>query len=558
MRLVKIECLLLLVTTLGAVLVSTGCGSSYTAPNNPGPSASVTVTPATATVYLGQTVQFTAQVSGARDQTVTWSVPSGFGSIDSTGLYTAPSALGSGGTIDVTATSNAVPTKSGTAVVTLPLATLLIVPDAIDIKPGVSSTFSATLQGLENTEVTWTIQEPDAGSINSAGVYTAPSTEGIYHIVATSTVDANYRATAVAVVSPTASPFYPVGDTQKPRALHTATLLPNGKVLVAGGFIYEAYCLAGTDSAELYDPDLGSFAFTGNMIVQRYAQTSTQLVNGDVLITGGFTYDKSTCSDMDPSPAVNSAELYNHSAGSFQLTGSMAEQRGGHTATLLTDGKVLIAGGGKTDEGPSQLGDGLSSAEVFDQATGAFTVVGNMTAGRIGHTATLLTDGRVLITGGWTSSSPIATAELYDPLTGAFSATGNMTSARGAHRATLLPDGRVLIIGGAFDQTDAGSNTAEIYDPNTGSFLAAGSMKVARQLHTATLLQNGTVLVVGGGSKAAEIYDPATSSFSPAGITESDRSGHSSTLLQNGMVLVVGGFDQQDSISPFVTAELYQ
>jgi hypothetical protein len=115
----------------------------------------------------------------------------------------------------------------------------------------------------------------------------------------------------------------------------------------------------------------------------------------------------------------------------------------------------------------------------------------------------------------------------------------------------------VLIIGGASDQTDAGSNTAEIYDPNTGSFLAAGSMKVARRLHAATLLQNGTVLVVGGGSKAAEIYDPATSSFLPAGITESDRSGHSSTLLQNGMVLVVGGFDQQDSVSPFVTAELY-
>ena len=133
-----------------------------------------------------------------------------------------------------------------------------------------------------------------------------------------------------------------------------------------------------------------------------------------------------------------------------------------------------------------------------------------------------------------------------------------MTSARGAHTATLLRDGRVLIIGGASDQTNAGSNTAEIYDPHTSSFVAAGSMELARRLHTATLLPNGTVLVVGGGSKAAEIYDPATNSFSPAGITESDRSGHSATLLQNGKVIVVGGFDLQDSLSPFVTAELYQ
>jgi hypothetical protein len=551
MRLGKVECLLFVVTALGAVLVMTGCGSSSSAP------AQVTVVPATATVYRGGTVQFTARVSGPRDQTVTWSVPSGFGSIDSTGLYTA-SSDSNGGTIDVTATSNAVPGTSGTAVVTFPLVTFLIAPDAIDIKPGASSAFSATLAGLESAGVTWTVQETGAGSINSAGVYTAPSTEGIYHVVATSTVDANYRAIAVAVVSTTASTFHPTGDTQEGRAQHTATLLPNGKVLVAGGYIYKAYCLAGIASAELYDQDSGAFAYTGTMAVQRYAQTATQLANGDVLITGGFTYDKSTCSDLDPSPAVNSAELYSYTAGSFQLTGSMTEERGGHTATLLADGKVLIAGGGKTNDGPSQLGDGSSSAEVFDPATGTFTLIGNMTAARVGQTATLLTDGRVLITGGWTSSSPIATAELYDPLTGAFSPTGNMTSARGAHSATLLRDGRVLIIGGATDQTDAGSNTAELYDPNAGSFLATGPMEVARRLHTATLLPNGTVVVVGGGSQVAEIYNPATNSFSMAGITEFDRSGHSATLLQNGNVIVVGGFDLQDSLSPFVAAELYQ
>jgi WD40 repeat protein len=261
---------------------------------------------------------------------------------------------------------------------------------------------------------------------------------------------------------------------------------------------------------------------------------------------------------MDASPAVKSAELYDHVHGSFQPTGSMAEERGGHTATLLADGKVLIAGGGKDDGGFSQLGEGSVAAEVYDPATGTFISTGNMTEGRVGHTATLLGDGKVLITGGWTSAGPIGGAELYDPSTGAFSPTGTMTSARGSHTATLLHDGRVLITGGAFDQTDAGSDTSEIYDPNTGSFVATGNLEVARRLHTATLLPNGTVLVVGGGSKAAELYDPATSSFSPVGITEVSRSAHSATLLQNGRVIVVGGFELQDPVSPLATAELYQ
>jgi len=549
----------LLATALCALLVITDCGSSYTAPHNPPPpppATTVTVMPATATVFRGETVQFSAQVSGPSDKTITWSVPPGFGSIDSTGLYTASSDYG-GGSIDVTATSNAVPGKSGTAVVTLPLITFLIAPDAVDIKPGSNSAFSATLKGLASAEVSWAVQGAGGGSISSAGVYTAPATEGVYHIVATSTANGNYRATAVAVVSITAA-FTPTGDTGHPRAFHTTTFLPNGKVLVAGGYVYEAYCLAGVASAELYDPDAGSFSSTGTMSARRYAQTATRLANGDVLITGGFTYDQSSCSDMDASPAVKSAELYDHVHGSFQPTGSMAEERGGHTATLLADGKVLIAGGGKDDGGFSQLGEGSVAAEVYDPATGTFISTGNMTEGRVGHTATLLGDGKVLITGGWTSAGPIGGAELYDPSTGAFSPTGTMTSARGSHTATLLHDGRVLITGGAFDQTDAGSDTSEIYDPNTGSFVATGNLEVARRLHTATLLPNGTVLVVGGGSKAAELYDPATSSFSPVGITEVSRSAHSATLLQNGRVIVVGGFELQDPVSPLATAELYQ
>jgi len=292
------------------------------------------------------------------------------------------------------------------------------------------------------------------------------------------------------------------------------------------------------------------------MTSRRYAHTSTLLQNGSVLITGGYSFDSSDCLQHVTSPAVASAEIYDPANGSFAPTGSMAEVRGGHTATLLTNGKVLIAGGDNIELGllPFFFVDGSVTAEVYDPATGLFTATGNMVTPRVGQTATLLGNGDVLIAGGWTASqnASIAAAELYHPATGTFTPTGNMTSPRTGHTATLLPDGKVLIAGGAQDQTLVDSDSAEIYDPATGSFLATGSMAVKRCSHTATLLPNGTVLLVDGGSLVTEIYDPSTSSFVLSGLTKLDRfRGHSATLLQNGNVLVVGGLQ-----SP-TTAELY-
>lgn len=551
----------LLVTVSATASVLAGCGSTSSSnnppPNNPPPPTTVTVTPSTATLYLGQTQQFTAHVSDPSNKTVTWSVPAGYGTINSTGLYTASSDFG-GGSFDVTATSNSSPASSGTATVTLPAVTFAIAPNSITVKPSASTTFSATLVGLSSSEVAWSVQGTGGGSITNAGVYTAPSVEGVYSVVATSVADPKYQATAAVLVSTSAHAFFPTGDTQTPRAFHTATLLPNGKVLVAGGSVYRAYCLAGIDAAEIYDSASGTFASTGTMANPRYAQTATPLLNGDVLITGGFSYDAAACGDMDPTPAVKTAELYDHAKSTFQLTGSMAEERGGHTATRLADGKVLITGGGNSGDGDlPNLGDGSITAEIYDPALGVFTPTGNMATGRVGHAATLLADGKVLITGGWTSSSATATAELYDPLTGAFNPTGSMTSPRAAHTATLLHDGRVLITGGLFDVSLPGSETAEIYDPVTGLFAATGSMEVARLLHTATLLPDETVLVVGGGSQAAEIYNPATALFAGVGLTESGRSGHTATLLQNGSVIVIGGFVDY-AFEPLNTAELYQ
>ena len=183
-----------------------------------------------------------------------------------------------------------------------------------------------------------------------------------------------------------------------------------------------------------------------------------------------------------------------------------------------------------------------------------------MTRARLAHTATILANGTVLIAGGVDTSlsSPTPTAEIYNPATGDFAPTGSMTSPRMGHSATRLPDGRVLIAGGYNTGIVNGefgvSETAEIYDPATGTFTATGNMGARRSRHTATLLPGGTVLVAGGGESTAEVYDSAKGSFSTTGGMEEERSGHSATLLKDGMVLVSGG----GTWSPIATAELYK
>lgn len=553
---------LLVITSLSAVLSLSGCGSPSTPvlqsppppPPSP-PSATVVVTPDTATVLRGKTQLFTATVSGQADQTVIWSIDDRIGSIDSTGLYTAPSDS-DGQPAFVRATSKAVPSASGTATATLPTIPFSITPGAVAIAPDASQTFSATVVGLNSTQVRWSVQ--GGGTISSAGLYSAPSTSGLFYVVATSSANANYSATAPVLVATNPTASSPTGNLQDNRVFHTATLLTNGKVLVAGGAVVadEFSCTAGDDSAELYDSALGTFSSTGTMTNRRYAQTSTLLQNGKVLITGGFSFDSRDCDNADTSPGLASAEIYDPSNGSFARTGRMVGERGGHTATLLTNGKVLIAGGDNTGGDyifPFFPLDGSVTAELYDPATALFTTTGNMVTPRVGQTATLLVNGDVLLAGGWTASqkASIAAAEVYHPATGAFSPTGSMHSPRAGHTATLLPDGKVLIAGGAHNRTLADSDSAEIYDPATGSFLPSGSMAVKRCSHTATLLPNGTVLVVGGGSVVGEIYDPSKGSFAFSVLTEFDRSGHSATLLQNGSVLVIGGSPSR------TTAELY-
>src|SRR5579859_5523741 len=209
--------------------------------------------------------------------------------------------------------------------------------------------------------------------------------------------------------------------------------------------------------------------------------------------------------------------------GTFVSTGSLNVSRAYGTATLLSDGKVLVAGGYSGENGPS-----LQSAEIYDPATGAFTMTGNMTSARVGHTATLLGNGKVLIAGGNADNqagfpnpggggvwNPGTVAELYDPSTGTFTATGVMVNARILGTATLLSDGKVLLASG---QGCSGSRcpapTAELYDPDTGTFTATGNMTSygARPGWTAALMNNGKVLFVGAysamGPLEPQFYDP--------------------------------------------------
>ena len=335
------------------------------------------------------------------------------------------------------------------------------------------------------------------------------------------------------------------------RQIHLAVRLEDGGVLIAGGYAFGDESLA---SATLYDPVADAFRPTGSLAAARGTSTATLLRDGRVLIVGG-----GPTAWNHPDPFLASAELYDTATGAFAKAGSMATPREAHSATLLSDGRVLITGGNDAN------GHAVASAELFDPATGAFTATGSMATGRGYHGSARLTDGRVLITGGnpgaWTFSGPmLQTAEIYDPARGTFTATGSMTRYRAWHTATLLLDGRVLITGGTSGTGDLLS--AEVYDPSTGSFTQTGQMGAPRIYHTATLLIDGRVVVAGGGSdytnhsflSSAELFDPTAGTFGPTGPMADTRTSHTATLLADGRVLVSGGFGAQ---APLASAEIY-
>jgi protocatechuate 3,4-dioxygenase beta subunit len=312
------------------------------------------------------------------------------------------------------------------------------------------------------------------------------------------------------------------GNIHTARMNHTATLLANGKVLIAGGY-NDTY--TPLDSAELYNPQTGLWTPTGNMVNPRSGHQSIRLQDGRVLVIGG----------SDSNGRLDSTEIYNPATGVFTTTGVMNQSRVGFQTVLLEDGQVLVCGNGI-----------LGSTELYDPTSGSWSYTGDMSRARSNLLAVLLDSGKVLAASGF-DNAYLKSAELYNPLSGAWSAAGDLTTPRYGASITKLHNGQALVVGGS----DGGYpylKSAEIYDPAQNSWSAVASPLKPEYYHTATLLPNGKVLVTGGSTDTdadnfSEIYDPAGNTWNPTANMLKGRGGHTATLLQNGKVLVAGGYD---------------
>ena len=358
--------------------------------------------------------------------------------------------------------------------------------------------------------------------------------------------------------------FTSTGTMNDYRAWHTATLLLNGKVLIAGGGFQSAR------SADLYDPVTGTFTPTGNMTAERRGHSATLLPDGRVLIVGGQYANQP------------SEEVYDPSTGTFSATAAIPPAFGSQS-NLLNNGKVLLSGGGISCPNGNDGCVIINKPEIYDPATGTATVTGDYAdktgdpyfgdGGLIAAPSVLLPAGKVLI-------AAETTAEIYDPAAGTFRFTSQMT--RGVHdygqslysiggTATLLTNGTVLLAGGELFEY-AWLADAELYDPSTEKFTAIHAMNGIRSGHTATLLRDGTVLIAGGDhtckfapdvlhcdalATGTEIYDPATQTFSAGANLTSYRVSHTATLLMDGRVLITGGNTDMRDFWPTNSAELY-
>ncbi|MEV4990192.1 Kelch repeat-containing protein [Pseudarthrobacter sp. LMD1-1-1.1] len=330
----------------------------------------------------------------------------------------------------------------------------------------------------------------------------------------------------------------PVGDTVEEitpatsmttaRRGHTATLLPNDRVLVAGG---EGGSVL--SSAELYDPSTGQFRGTSTMHVDRTNHTATLLQDGTVLIAGGRDDNYATTAN---------AELYDPVAGTWAVTSSMATARESHTATLLPNGSVMVVGGHNDLET-------CDSTEIYNPVTREWSTTGSLRRARYDHSMIQLSNGAVLVCGGVyggiNGEDYLESCELHDPASGTWSTITHHEQAD--KTATLLDNGSVLFVSGA-----AG---ASLYNPISGDWSTAASPASKRSAGvSATLLPNGRVLIFGGttppnsgastppvGPGTAEIYDVELNSWFPVAGTGAPRFLHAATLLANGTVMISGG-----------------
>ncbi|MBI4386547.1 MAG: hypothetical protein HY551_04135, partial [Elusimicrobia bacterium] len=342
------------------------------------------------------------------------------------------------------------------------------------------------------------------------------------------------------------------------RSHHAATVLPDGKVLVSGGVSGSAIL----SSSELYDPASKTWTQTGALNIPRAGHVSALLPNGTVLVSGGYLNEAATAT-------TRAAEIYYPDSGRWVMTGVMVSSRQAHTATLLPDGNVLVAGG-------SGNNGYLNTVEIYFSTAALWVQVPNMTlaAGRADHTATRLHDGKVLLVGGINAGGVVLSAETYDPAAHVWSAvtsmpgsTGRGGSGRYAHTANLLRDGRVVVLGGDdgfgeifaplayYPWSGAGGSWQEIPVVTSDPDLVAGiDFGIGRLRHTTTLLPDGTLLLAGGITASQSSLDSFMAIHTDSGIIQEKKQGltakrshHTTALLRDGRVLHIGGADTPSS-----------
>jgi hypothetical protein len=500
---------------------------------------SITLSPAGSGVAKGLSEQFTATGTFSDMSTadlttrVTWSSSdTAVATINSSGLARSL-ALGS---TTITAAAGSLAGSEILTVTAAELQAFTVTPSSV--RSGVGLTAQLTATGTYSDAstanvtqlATWTSHDPTIATVNAqTGLATG-------FALGNTTIEASIgslnQSAPIAIIT---NEWSAGASAPSTFAWHTATQLPNGKVIAIGGL----HGSGASSSVAGYDPATQSWTTGLSLSTARYGHTATLLPNGRILITGG----------AGAFPPMNDASLYDPTTDHWVGAPSMSGSRLSHTATLLLNGRVLVAGG-------RELSGPQASAELYDATTNSWSAAGGLTVARSDHTATLLANGKVLVTGGLIQGGETTTAEIYDPVTNAWTSAGSMTAARERHTATLLGDGKVLIAGGV--SQGGVPAIAETYDPVANTWTPAGSLVTPRFAHTATLLANGKVLIAGGHASAgnhSEFYDPATNTWSAGPTLVSTRIQHSATLLPNNVVLVIGGRDGFNTL--LSSTELY-